>query len=335
MSADAYAFWKDALVGNPVTIHESEPRPGYYRMRRGKGQPWVPVGIWYPSADEPLVADVGGEEVLEMDRICAIWTYCCRYPITYELYDAVGNGAPWPEDVTAEVEAARAEIGHNSNAAPHEEIADEIAAATKAFETWLASIGGNITNEEDDAKSETFRTRLHALGKKAEDARTAEKRPIIEEGKRIDATWKPVVDAAETGKKRIGAVVVSYRVERDKRRRAEQERQEAERRAAAEEAARAAAAEAQARGEDPAVAAAEAVAAAAPAPRTGFVAEPKKGYRSVGVCIIDDPVKAATFILTTAPTQPDLLEVITKIAHRMLKAGVQVDGAHLTIEQRV
>lgn len=332
----SYEHWQKALAGEPVEIHENSPQPGYYRVRRSKGGPWVPVAIWHPSEDEPLIATNGDVEILDPVRICELWTYCCRYPITYELYSAVLDGQPWPEDVTAEVEAARAEIGHNSAAAPHEEIADEIAAATKAFETWLAGLGNAIKSEEDDAKAETFRTRLHTLGKKAEDARTEAKKPVLEMGRQIDATWKPVVDAAETGKKRIGAVVVSYRVERDKRRRAEQERQEAERHRAAQEAANAAAEAAKASGADPLVAATDAVAEVyAPPQRAGFVAEPKKGFRNVEVCVIDDAAKAAAFILATAPNQPDLIEAIKKVAHRMLKAGVAVEGARLTTEQRV
>ena len=41
------------------------------------------------------------------------------------------------------------------------------------------------------------------LEKEAEETRTSEKRPVLEQGRAIDAQWKPIVASASDGKKRM------------------------------------------------------------------------------------------------------------------------------------
>lgn len=310
---DPHAFWRDALAGKNPPIHEGGPQEGYYRCRREKGGPWEPVGIWRENGK--MIAHRGPRDADPVE----IWTWVANKPIPYEVYIAVMDGEPWPDDITREVEAAKAEIGHNSGL-PHEEVLDEIRAVDAAFAAWLAEVG-SIQSEEHDAKAETFRTRLHALGKKAEDTRVEEKKPHLEACKTIDATWKPVVDAAETGKKKIGAVVLDYRVARDNARKAE----EARAREAARQAQEAAARE---HGSD------LPLPALAPAPAPVAVARPK-GFRTVEVLVVSDPLAAVTAILKASPNQADLMEAIQKVAARMIKAGVDVPGASFQKEQRV
>ena len=38
--------WRKALAGEPVPLHENDPQPGYWRLRQGRGGPFLPVAIW-------------------------------------------------------------------------------------------------------------------------------------------------------------------------------------------------------------------------------------------------------------------------------------------------
>ena len=324
-----YAFWQQALAGRPVQIHESDPQPGYYRVRRKNG-PWEPVGIWFDAGE--LRASRGTSAIDPFD----IWTYAAKNPVTYEAYMAAVDSKGWPEDIDAEVEQARVEvaaqkavepaqeptIGHNSGR-QEEEIRDEIAAIDQAFQAWLANIGGEVTTAEHDAKAETFRTRAHDLGKRAEDTRATLKKPILEAGKALDAAWKPVVDAAEAVKKRVGKVVLDYRVEQDRIRRAEAERQRQEAEKARREA------EAAAR---------LAEAAGQPAPPPPPVEEPRtvaKGFRTVTVYRVTDLRAALEAILKADPEHAEIVDVVRTIGTRLIKAGVPCPGVEAVEERRV
>ena len=43
---NSYIYYQSALKGVFGPVHENDPQCGYYRMRRGRGGPWVPVAIW-------------------------------------------------------------------------------------------------------------------------------------------------------------------------------------------------------------------------------------------------------------------------------------------------
>lgn len=316
-----FAWWQAALAGNSQPIHENEPQAGYFKTRRGKDQPWLPVCIYRDAGK--LVAFVGDSPA----DPAVIWTYVANRPISYELYTAVADrGEPWPEDITAEIEKARpaeAAIGHNSGR-PEDEIRDEIETLDRAFTAWLAEIGGTITTEEQDAKAETFRTRFAEIEKRAKAAQKVEKEPFLEGGRKVDAKWKPLDAAADAGKRRVGGVVTPYRVDRDRK------RQEAERKAR-EEAERAR--------QEAARKAAEAEAAGAPPPPpsppelTRRAAAPT-GLRTYRVCVITD-LPAAVGAILALPTPPaEFTDVVKTIARRLIEAGVAVPGAEIREEKR-
>ena len=94
--SDSYSWWRQALLGQFGPIHESDPQPGYYRIRKARGGPWVPVAIWCSDTGSSLVCLVDGSEKDPYE----IWTWVCRYPVPYETYVAVAErGEPWPEDL--------------------------------------------------------------------------------------------------------------------------------------------------------------------------------------------------------------------------------------------
>ncbi len=101
----SFEWWRNALAGAVGPLHENQPQPGYYRKPARHGEPAEAIAIW--AEGDTLHALRNGRDV----DPCAIWTWCCREPITYETYVAVAErGEPWPEAVPG--------IGHNSGAPP-------------------------------------------------------------------------------------------------------------------------------------------------------------------------------------------------------------------------
>lgn len=100
--AEAFAWYDAALAGKspPIT---SEPEPGFYRMRKFKGAPFVPAAVWLHAetdpdtgeliSDERLVAVVNGES-RDPD---AIWLSCCNNPIPEHDYRYRVDYGRWAE----------------------------------------------------------------------------------------------------------------------------------------------------------------------------------------------------------------------------------------------
>lgn len=88
-----HAWHRDAIAGFPVERHDGIPEAGWFRMRRVKGGPFVPVRIFIEretdhetgelTEPERYVAEVEG---LRADA-AAIWTYLT--PISREDYLAL------------------------------------------------------------------------------------------------------------------------------------------------------------------------------------------------------------------------------------------------------
>ena len=226
-----YTYWQNALTGQFGAVHENDPQSGYYRMRCGKGGPWVPVAIWIndevkDSSDLPvsqLFCLVDGKERNAYD----VWTWVCRYPITYETYVAVAEeGKPWPDEVP-EVKAvspvytsgdALPSFGHNSGSLDQASVfREEIEALSSLALSWLDELGGiNAQSEADRAAN--YADRFTSLETRAEEARTIEKRPSLEEGRQIDARWKPVVSKAQEAKVKLKKALEPYLVGERQRR---------------------------------------------------------------------------------------------------------------------
>ena len=201
-------FWRSTLAGELNPIHENDPQSGYFRMRSPRGGRWLPVAIWRDS-DGILKALRDGSQAHAQD----LWTWCCRHPIPYEVYVSVAErGEPWPEDVRT--------IGHNSGAvdqvrgsvfpspaknhAPVETSAVGVLAATiaghwRAAQAWLADLGP-IVNQTQADRVANYAELFGGLEKQGEDQRSADKRPVLDAGRAIDAQWKPVIAAAAEAK---------------------------------------------------------------------------------------------------------------------------------------
>jgi len=232
--SDTFAYWRNALVGSFGAIHENDPQPGYYRTRPGRDGRALPVAIWRET-DGRIAAIRDGRPV----DPSAIWTWCCLNPVAYETYVAVAErGEAWPEDVpsieacrvAARIETAGANAGHT--AGPDDATVPSLPAVSllpgflpgpghnstgaivgKAMELkatidglwlqasdWLGAIG-SVSSQVEADRAANFAERFGELEKLAEEERTCEKKPVLEQGRTIDATWKPVIGAADEAKR--------------------------------------------------------------------------------------------------------------------------------------
>lgn len=91
---ELYRWHTAALAGERPPVHEGEPQAGWYKMRRTKGGPWVPVKIWV----EQEVDEIGELSAPETVRALAIaepvdparvWISAARNPISRQQYEAL------------------------------------------------------------------------------------------------------------------------------------------------------------------------------------------------------------------------------------------------------
>jgi hypothetical protein len=206
---DDLTFWRAALAGAGVPVHENDPQPGYWRMRAGRGGPWLPVAIWR-AADGLLKALRDGQPAEAQD----LWTWCCQNPVAYETYRAVAEeGLPWPEAV---------DVGPGHNQGPpigegdREEDGGRLALIDLAIAdlqqratAWLADVGAIASQAEAD-KAATFAERFARLEREAEETRVAEKAPVLAQGRAIDEAWKPLIAAAAAGKRQMKEALTPF-----------------------------------------------------------------------------------------------------------------------------
>jgi hypothetical protein len=192
MLVSLYNWYYAALSGHFGPIHENDPQCGYYRMRWRRGGEWIPVAIFREDDGEVLALCKG-----EMKDAFEVWTWCCRYPVDYEVYRAVAEeGKPWPDDVlggglTDKVAkgtypttgnpspAPFPTIGHNSSGVTEAEgLLEEIESLKYLSSNWLEEIG-SIATQTDADRAANYAERFGMLETKAEALRTSAKNERI------------------------------------------------------------------------------------------------------------------------------------------------------------
>lgn len=137
--------------------------------------------------------------------------------------------------------------GHNSGAAPLAELlADEMAGdKARADELVAAAESSRIASDDDAAKVTILVGMIRAHEKTLDQAREARKRPFLESGRIVDATYGAAIRpltlarAGADGRGGLTGMLTQWQKKREDEARAERERIEAERRAQEEEAERA------------------------------------------------------------------------------------------------
>ncbi|MEX2739964.1 hypothetical protein AB3480_00695 [Rhizobium mongolense] len=227
-----WAWWQAALknpdaIGKTLPVHGDEPQQGYYRAKN-KDKSFDPVAIYYPEGSSELVAYRNGREV----RPDEIWTWCCRYPVSYAAYNAAMDGKGWPDDdkvVAAQVAPPEPTIGDNSGEVDEAEaLKDQIDAALAGMTAYE-----KIADDQTAAKALSLRNRLNELSGQADKIRVKQKEPHLEAGKAVDAKWQPLVKSAKAGADKVRDAIgawetVKLQEERRRQREAEQARLAAE-----------------------------------------------------------------------------------------------------------
>jgi hypothetical protein len=101
-------------------------------------------------------------------------------------------------------------LGHNSGGVGEAEgFLEDISIVLQSAEAWLEGIG-DISSQIEADKAANYAERFGNLENRAEEARTAEKKPVLDLGRSIDAKWKPVISKASESKVRIKKLIELY-----------------------------------------------------------------------------------------------------------------------------
>lgn len=315
-----------------LPIHPGEYELGYYRVRR-KDSPWEPVGI-YPD-ESGVVTGWRGEKAVT--DIPALFTWCCRNPISFEAYEKAMAGGGFDD------EPARAPgIGDNSGEAdPFDALRIEYLGEKELAEEFMKQ---PVTTQAQADKVAIWSKRLTAIKSKAEGLHKVEKQPHLDAGRAVDDKWRELKTDPDDLAKSLKAHIKPFlqaqiRAEEERQRKAQEET--ARLRREAEEAAKAANADQdnlhreKARHDaDVALQAArdaerEAEARKVNAGRTGA----RVSMRKENVGYVTDYAKAAAALV--AMKHPDMLAEIDRLVKAAGKKGFPFDGMEIREEEKV
>lgn len=221
---DRWAYWRAALkspaeIGKSLPVHDGDAQQGYWRAKN-RDKTFDPVAIFYPEGSDTLVAYRNGREV----RPDEIWTFCVRYPVTFDAYNDAIAGKGWPDDdKTVSAQVTPPAPGDNSGEVDEaEKLKDQIEAAVKGVDAYTS-----IKDDETAAKAQSLRNRLNELSGDADKKRDALKRPHLDAGTAIDKKWMPLVKSAKAGADKVRAAMDAWETEKLRQQRA-REAEEAE-----------------------------------------------------------------------------------------------------------
>ena len=193
-------------------------------------------------------------------------------------------------------------MGHNQQSVgKHEVLGEMLADLLEEADIWLAGVGP-IDNQNTANQAGHFAERFGSLEKEAEEARTVEKRPVLEQGRMIDGKWKAIVTGATDGKKRMKRAVEPFLIA--ERLRIEAEAQEA-----------------------------GILSSTLSSPRAGLYGR-KVGLRTTYVMQVNDEAQLIDAFRNDPRLwrDPDVRAVIKRLAEADLQAGREVAGAELVQE---
>lgn len=324
---DIWQHWRDALAGREVAIHEGKPQAGFWKLRRRKDGPWLPVAIW--EADGAMICVVAGEAEADVARV---WTWCAKRPITEEAYRHWEQHKAWPDDIPAP--AARG-IGDNR---PPATLAERVAETVGAALAWVGATPIDSQLQADIAGNRL--TALRDLAKEIKGEWDAKREPILKADLALAQEYKPLAAAIAEVVSRIRDAVNGWIAAEDARRRAEAAKAEAEFRAA--EAARRKAEEERRAAIQTAAAEGKPMPSLLPLPepeaprkvqnvQIGGAIGQKLGARKTTIVVVTDHAAALAYFAD----HPKVRELIEKLAAAAVKAGAEVPGTEKREEKRV
>jgi hypothetical protein len=108
-------------------------------------------------------------------------------------------------------------LGHNSDGASEAEVfLEEIEALAQSCDEWLLEVP-EISSQVLADKAANYAERFGNLENRADEARTIEKKPVLDQGRLIDGKWKPVISKASETKVKLKKLIEPYLIAELKR----------------------------------------------------------------------------------------------------------------------
>jgi hypothetical protein len=324
-AVDQFAWWRDALAGKNPPIHDGHPQPGYYKARRAKDQPWLPVAIWYrPGKNAGELGELVCRVASEMRDPLKMWSWVAKNPVDKESAKFAFEHGRWPDDA----EDTPPPAGHN---APPRTLFEEIDAAVELAEQFRKATP-KIETEEQANRAANIRDKLLDLRKKAETEHETEKRPHLEAGRAVDKKYKPVITAATDAVAPLRDLLTPWLVAKQKKL---DEAAEAERKRLAAEEAERIAAQAKMHGMeiDPTEVAAEVAAKLEPAKPAKAQAGGARGSKTGLATVTYVEFHDYTAAVLDVQGKPEVRDAVARVCLTLLKAGIEVKGAKLAQRQ--
>ena len=85
-------------------IHDFDPQPGFYKTRRARNGPWLPVKVWFHVADRDeagdLMEDEGMRCEIDGERVSPYqaWMSVARHPISEAEFKRLSALRQWADD---------------------------------------------------------------------------------------------------------------------------------------------------------------------------------------------------------------------------------------------
>jgi hypothetical protein len=194
-----YEYWQKAIA-DPKALRArefritTEPQPGFYRDRRGKG-----IAIFWDAQE--LVIQRNGVEVDGKDHE-TVWLGCATRPVSEEAFEQFMETGKWA-DMDASVQAS---LGDNiANA-------EDVDALQELMQDLLADLSDYDTISDDDEASRAagLRNRINELKLRADKLRKDEKEPHLRAGQAVDVKWQPVIKDATSATERLRKSISSW-----------------------------------------------------------------------------------------------------------------------------
>ncbi len=330
----SYQYWKDALAGKKPPMYVDQCELGFYRKsiseRNDKGNSrrvgWEPVAVFMDG--DVMVARVGTKEITDPDKLNDLWSWIASNAISEEWYRAVAEqGLPWPDahdpsknvgnvlDAGGPVQSGKVTFGpEEGRESPEQKLAREIAEAKAGVSQYA-----KIESDEMAGRAISLKNELTTLAGKLDKVRETLVRPHVDAQAEINGRFNPIIkDAKEQCKALLGHVGEWEDLKRDAARKAQAEadriaREHAEKARKAEEAGK------------PPPPAPTPVAPNAPPPSVQIAAAVgKKASVKVAKIVTSIDLNKA---FAQFGGQPEVYEVLLKLAQQAVDAGLTVDGA--------
>ena len=107
--ASQWDWWRASVAaGKTQPMYEDRVESGFFRMRKDRGGPWVPVAVWRDEAGKLLclIGKRGEAEQHADEAVASRWMFIARCPIAHAVYLDAYNSGVWPERKRATKEVA-------------------------------------------------------------------------------------------------------------------------------------------------------------------------------------------------------------------------------------